>query len=198
MRQIVLDTETTGLEVSLGHRIIEIGGVELVDRKLTGRHFHRYVNPQREIDDGALIAVSFVDAGDVPEDREAHADAVDRGVLDDTTAWLQDSFAGAHRPATRPLRPRGTPYQQQGWAALRDIPLGTTRTYQQLATSVSSVARAVGQANGANPIGVIVPCHRVIGGSSLVGYAGGLDRKAWLLRHEGVSLPSSFSQGSLF
>jgi len=54
MRQIVLDTETTGLEVSLGHRIIEIGGVELVDRKLTGRHFHRYVNPQREIDDGAF------------------------------------------------------------------------------------------------------------------------------------------------
>ena len=54
MRQIVLDTETTGLEVSLGHRIIEIGGVELIDRKLTGRHFHRYVNPQREIDDGAF------------------------------------------------------------------------------------------------------------------------------------------------
>lgn len=54
MRQVVLDTETTGLEVSLGHRIIEIGGVELIDRKLTGRHFHRYVNPQREIDDGAF------------------------------------------------------------------------------------------------------------------------------------------------
>lgn len=54
MRQIVLDTETTGLEVSLGHRIIEIGGVEMIDRKLTGRHFHKYVNPQREIDDGAF------------------------------------------------------------------------------------------------------------------------------------------------
>ena len=54
MRQIVLDTETTGLEVSLGHRIIEIGGVELMDRKLTGRHFHKYINPQREIDDGAF------------------------------------------------------------------------------------------------------------------------------------------------
>ncbi len=54
MRQIVLDTETTGLEVSLGHRIIEIGGVELIDRKPTGRHFHKYVNPEREIDDGAF------------------------------------------------------------------------------------------------------------------------------------------------
>jgi DNA polymerase-3 subunit epsilon len=54
MRQVVLDTETTGLEVSMGHRIIEIGAVEMIDRKLTGRHFHEYINPQREIDDGAL------------------------------------------------------------------------------------------------------------------------------------------------
>ncbi|MEZ5557424.1 MAG: DNA polymerase III subunit epsilon [Pseudomonadales bacterium] len=53
-RQVVLDTETTGLEVSLGHRIIEIGGVEMIDRKLTGRHFHKYVNPERDIDDGAF------------------------------------------------------------------------------------------------------------------------------------------------
>ncbi|MFT7138991.1 MAG: DNA polymerase-3 subunit epsilon [Candidatus Azotimanducaceae bacterium] len=53
MRQIVLDTETTGLEVALGHRVIEIGCVELVDRKLTKKHFHQYVNPERDIDDGA-------------------------------------------------------------------------------------------------------------------------------------------------
>jgi methylated-DNA-[protein]-cysteine S-methyltransferase len=151
-----------------------------------------------EVEDGALVAVSFVDSGDLPEGHERHADATDRGVLDDTTSWLHDYFAGAHRPATMPLRPRGTPFQQQVWGALREIPRGTTCTYQQLAMRVSSVARAVGQANGANPIGVIVPCHRVIGGHSLVGYAGGLERKAWLLRHEGVSLPSSFSQGSLF
>lgn len=54
MRQIVLDTETTGLEVSQGHRIIEIGCVELDGRRLTGNHFHRYVNPQREVDQGAI------------------------------------------------------------------------------------------------------------------------------------------------
>jgi DNA polymerase-3 subunit epsilon len=54
MRQIVLDTETTGLEVSQGHRIIEIGCVELVSRRPTGRHFHRYLNPEREIDEGAV------------------------------------------------------------------------------------------------------------------------------------------------
>jgi methylated-DNA-[protein]-cysteine S-methyltransferase len=151
-----------------------------------------------EVEDGALVGVSFVDQGDVPEGREAHADHDDRRVLDDTAAWLHDYFAGTQRAPTLPLRPRGTPFQQQVWAALAEIPPGTTWTYQQLAVRVSSVARAVGQANGANPIGVIVPCHRVIGGHGLVGYAGGLDRKAWLLRHEGVSLPSSFSQGSLF
>jgi len=53
MRQIVLDTETTGLEVALGHKIIEIGAIEMIDRKFTGRHFHKYLNPEREIDDGA-------------------------------------------------------------------------------------------------------------------------------------------------
>lgn len=53
-RQVVLDTETTGLEPSQGHRIIEIGGVELVNRRLTGRHYHQYINPQREVDAGAM------------------------------------------------------------------------------------------------------------------------------------------------
>jgi DNA polymerase-3 subunit epsilon len=79
MRQIVLDTETTGLEVALGHRIIEIGGVELIDRKLTGRHFHKYVNPQREIDDGAFevhgISLEFL--ADKPIFQEIAAEFLD-------------------------------------------------------------------------------------------------------------------------
>jgi DNA polymerase-3 subunit epsilon len=54
MRQIVLDTETTGLEVALGHRVIEIAGVEIINRRLTGRHFHKYLNPQRDVEQGAL------------------------------------------------------------------------------------------------------------------------------------------------
>lgn len=54
MRQVVLDTETTGLETNLGHRIIEVGAVEMINRKLTGRHFHKYVNPQRDVDEGAF------------------------------------------------------------------------------------------------------------------------------------------------
>ena len=57
MRQIVLDTETTGLEPSAGHRIIEIGCVELVERKLTGNTFHQYINPQRIVDDLSLIHI---------------------------------------------------------------------------------------------------------------------------------------------
>ena len=81
----------------------------------------------------------------------------------------------------------GTVFQRAVWRALRDIPAGETRTYGQLAQAVGSpkAVRAVGLANGANPVGVIVPCHRVIGANgTLTGYAGGLDRKRWLLAHE--------------
>ena len=84
--------------------------------------------------------------------------------------------------------PGGTPFQRQVWAALRDIPAGTTQSYAQLACAVErpKAARAVGAANAHNPIAVVVPCHRLIGtGGGLTGYAGGLDRKRWLLEHEG-------------
>lgn len=85
-----------------------------------------------------------------------------------------------------PLAPAGTPFQQQVWAALREIPQGHTWSYTQLAARVGSNARAVGQANGRNPIAILVPCHRVIGNDgSLVGYAGGLQRKRALLVLEG-------------
>jgi methylated-DNA-[protein]-cysteine S-methyltransferase len=81
----------------------------------------------------------------------------------------------------------GTPFQRDVWAALRQIPAGKTWTYGQLARHIGrpSAVRAVGAANGANPIGVVVPCHRVIGhDGALTGYAGGMDRKTWLLDHE--------------
>jgi len=84
----------------------------------------------------------------------------------------------------------GTPFQRAVWGALRDIPVGTTITYGALAQRIGRPAavRAVGLANGANPIGLVVPCHRVIGADgSLTGYAGGIERKRWLLRHEGVT-----------
>lgn len=86
----------------------------------------------------------------------------------------------------------GTPFQQTVWRALRTIPVGHTWSYGQLAAVIGQprAVRAVGLANGANPIGIVVPCHRVIGaGGSLVGYGGGLDRKRWLLAHEGAVTP---------
>lgn len=85
----------------------------------------------------------------------------------------------------------GTPFQKAVWAALRAIPAGETRSYGQLAAAVGAprAVRAAGLANGQNPVAVIVPCHRVIGANgTLTGYAGGLERKRWLLGHEGVSL----------
>ncbi|MBU1538324.1 MAG: methylated-DNA--[protein]-cysteine S-methyltransferase [Alphaproteobacteria bacterium] len=81
----------------------------------------------------------------------------------------------------------GTAFQRTVWAALRDIPAGETRSYGQLAAAIGSprAVRAAGLANGQNPIAVIVPCHRVIGANgTLTGYAGGLERKRWLLDHE--------------
>ena len=89
----------------------------------------------------------------------------------------------------------GTPFQQNVWKALRRIPCGSTISYAELAKRIGEPAavRAVGTANGANPVAVIVPCHRVIGSNGkLTGYGGGLDRKQWLLEHEGVVSPSLF------
>ena len=86
-----------------------------------------------------------------------------------------------------PVRTGGTEFQRQVWAALREIPAGETRSYGQLAAAIDrpKAVRAVGLANGANPVGIIVPCHRVIGANgTLTGYAGGVERKKWLLEHE--------------
>jgi methylated-DNA-[protein]-cysteine S-methyltransferase len=81
----------------------------------------------------------------------------------------------------------GTPFQKRVWEALRHVPAGRTATYSEIAAAIGSPAavRAVGAANGANPVAVVVPCHRIIGSNgTLTGYGGGLKRKEWLLRHE--------------
>jgi methylated-DNA-[protein]-cysteine S-methyltransferase len=83
----------------------------------------------------------------------------------------------------------GTPFQEAAWAALRAIPPGATRSYSQQAAAIGrpKAVRAVGLANGANPVGIVNPCHRVIGASGdLTGYGGGIERKRWLLKHEGA------------
>jgi methylated-DNA-[protein]-cysteine S-methyltransferase len=100
---------------------------------------------------------------------------------------LEAYFAGELKEFTVPLRLEGTPFQRRVWDQLRRIPYGETRSYGDLAAALGSpgASRAVGLANGRNPVGIIVPCHRVIGASgSLTGYGGGLDRKRRLLEFE--------------
>ena len=105
---------------------------------------------------------------------------------------LAGYFAGdLDRLKSIPWRVAGTPFQRRVWTALQTIPAGTTLSYGVLASrlEVPKAVRAVGHANGANPISVVLPCHRVIGANgSLTGYGGGLDRKRWLLEHEGFAI----------
>lgn len=107
----------------------------------------------------------------------------------DAIRQLEEYFAGTRREFALPLDAEGTPFQQEAWAALRRIPYGATRSYQEQAAAIGrpGAVRAVGTANGRNPISIIVPCHRVIGANgSLTGYGGGLAAKRWLLQHEGA------------
>lgn len=111
----------------------------------------------------------------------------DDTALTEPRTQLQAYFAGELRDFELPLAARGTPFQQGVWRALRAIPYGETISYGELARRIGqpAAARAVGLANGRNPIAIVVPCHRVIGANgSLTGYGGGLARKRWLLAHE--------------
>ena len=109
-------------------------------------------------------------------------------VIRETRAWLDRYFSGESADISGlALDMRGAPFEVRVWTALREIPPGTTTTYGTIAKRVQSpdASRAVGMANGANPIAIIVPCHRVIGSNgTLTGYGGGLDKKTWLLEHE--------------
>ncbi len=116
----------------------------------------------------------------------------DPGAFRDVREQLAAYFRGELRTFDVALAPRGTPFQSTVWAALREIPYGQTETYGELAARIGAPAasRAVGLANGRNPIGIIVPCHRVVGAKGrLVGYAGGLDRKQHLLQLERGASP---------
>ena len=105
---------------------------------------------------------------------------------------VKDYLAGDYKSLDAiPVSTGGTPFQQQVWNALREIPTGHTFTYSQLAEKIGNpkAVRAVGMTNSLNPIAIVLPCHRVVGANaSLTGYAGGLERKDWLLRHEGARL----------
>ncbi|MEM0961569.1 MAG: methylated-DNA--[protein]-cysteine S-methyltransferase [Bacteroidota bacterium] len=132
-------------------------------------------------DEGLLVSATF--DGEPPAGSDEGRDAV----LDEACRQLAAYFDGVPVTFRVPVRLSGTPFQSRVWAALRDIPHGETTSYGAIAARLGDpqAAQAVGGANGQNPISVIVPCHRVVGADgSLVGYAGGLDRKRALLALE--------------
>ena len=136
-------------------------------------------------EDGALVGLYMTGHRPAP-DPESFGERVD-DALPAATAQLAEYFAGERTAFDLPLAPHGTAFQQAVWAALRDIPYGETRSYGELAAALGrpGASRAVGLANRHNPISIVVPCHRVVGaGGKLTGYAGGMERKSWLLALE--------------
>lgn len=140
--------------------------------------------------DGALTRVHM--------HEQRHAPPPAPGALRDDAAFARvatqfaEYFTGERTEFDLPLAPAGTPFQRGVWDALCEIPYGETISYGELARRVGSPGafRAVGLANGRNPLAIIVPCHRVIGADGrLTGYGGGLDRKRWLLEHEAAHRP---------
>ena len=112
-------------------------------------------------------------------------------IFDETRRWLDLYFAGKNPDFTPQLAPKGTPFQQRVWEILLTIPYGKTMSYGDVARQISPTmsAQAIGGAVGRNPIGIIIPCHRVIGADgSLTGYGGGLERKRWMLEMENNEL----------
>lgn len=139
--------------------------------------------------DQALTGLWFQTDGALPPGLSQR-----RTIFDQTRLWLDDYFAGSRPDQTPLLEPQGSAFRLRVWELLTQIPYGQTRTYGQLAAQLSQPdrgfrmsAQAVGGAVGANPLDIIVPCHRVMGaGGRLTGYGGGVRRKVWLLAHEGV------------
>jgi methylated-DNA-[protein]-cysteine S-methyltransferase len=166
-----MDTLYTLLDSPIGELLLTGDG-----RALTGLHMQEAPRPRR------------LDASWRRAD-EAFAPA---------RAQLEEYFAGRRRAFELELAPAGSPFELRVWEALLEIPYGETASYGEIAARVGapSAARAVGLANGRNPIAVIVPCHRVIGANgSLTGYGGGLERKRLLLDLEAGVLPLSAAAG---
>lgn len=140
------------------------------------------------VSDGTYLRGLYMDG-----QMKAHWQVRDLPVFDEVRAWLREYFAGKNPDAERlPLKAEGTPFQKEVWNLLRVIPYGETRTYGDLAREMARImgkekmsAQAVGQAVGSNPISILIPCHRVVGvKGKLTGYAWGIEKKEWLLKHE--------------
>ncbi len=131
-------------------------------------------------DDYGLISLEFTDEQNTVQSSS-------NPFLEQAKAELTDYFAGSRKVFTVPFTLSGTEFQQHAWRALQTIPYGQTKSYQEQSELIGNpkAVRAIGLANGKNPISIIVPCHRVIGkNGTLTGYGGGLWRKKWLLEHE--------------
>ncbi|HET7304194.1 MAG TPA: methylated-DNA--[protein]-cysteine S-methyltransferase [Segeticoccus sp.] len=142
------------------------------------------------VHDEAVTALYMRTRRHAPDDDGLgeRVDPSDDAVLAEAARQLAEYFAGERQEFALPLAPAGTDFQQRVWRALTEIPYGTTESYGDLARRIGagpSACRAVGLANGRNPISIVIPCHRVIGASgSLTGYGGGLERKQFLLELE--------------
>jgi methylated-DNA-[protein]-cysteine S-methyltransferase len=140
------------------------------------------LGPLRLFADGDELVGLYLPDAEAPPGAPGRSD-----VLVATARQLDEYFAGQRRTFDLPLAPRGTGFQTMVWRALLRIPFGETWSYGQLARTIRrpAASRAVGAANGRNPISIIIPCHRVIGANGgLTGYGGGLPIKRWLLDHE--------------
>ncbi|MBX9735358.1 MAG: methylated-DNA--[protein]-cysteine S-methyltransferase [Phycisphaerales bacterium] len=174
-------------------------------------HTHRFGTPLGEMVamavDERLCLLEFHDRHELETEiallcTRLTAGVVEResAVLTRTAAELGEYFAGSRREFTIPLQIEGTEFQRAVWERLQRIPIGQTRSYAELARDLSNpeATRAVGGANSRNRLAIIIPCHRVIAsGGGLGGYAGGLDRKRWLLDHE-AQMVSAAPERSLF
>ena len=164
---------TTTIDTPVG--VLTVGASDLGVRLVTW--------PDDERTLAGTHAVADTGAGAASE----HGSGARERILADAVAQLREYFAGERTTFDLPLDPVGTPFQRSAWQVLRTIPYAATMSYGDQARALGdpNKARAVGAANGRNPISIIVPCHRVVGHrGTLTGFAGGLDAKAWLLEHE--------------
>ena len=133
--------------------------------------------------DGAITELSFMENASIEENEVA------TGVMKDCIHQLDEYFSGKRKEFDLPIKANGTEFQQKVWELLNTIPYGKTISYLELSKMFGNVKtiRAIGSANGKNPVAIIIPCHRVIGNDGkMVGYSGKIWRKQWLLEHEGA------------
>lgn len=138
-------------------------------------------------EDNFIISTSFVEENIVRKDKMDKIEAKETDLIKKAKKQLGEYFKGKRKKFDLPLNPIGTEFMKQVWQALREIPYGETRSYFDIAERIGNpkAVRAVGMTNLRNPIGIFIPCHRVIGkNGKLVGYAGGLDKKEYILQLE--------------